>query len=279
MSNKSEKCIKKEKIIIKNQITKNKYKKSFPSNPKYVFKAFFCLKKAQIKKLFISFIIIFLFGLFNNINIIGNPQPENKCYNDKIHDITEFLNYYFRGNDKFRKFFTILGSLAIDILFLVSSILWAIYSIDWRYFINIMLFYGIRYIMNESSRLRCPDLIYLPYPGVPSIVVGYIQGSDFFFSGHCGFPILSMMEFIWVKKFWLASYSGFVILVETFLMEISREHYTIDIIVGVIFAHYITIYGRKIVDFFYDKIPFLKKLKKKNIDEMKKLKFNWILMD
>ena len=87
------------------------------------------------------------------------------------------------------------------------------------------------------------------------------------------------MEFIWVKKFWLASYSGFVILVETFLMEISREHYTIDIIVGVIFAHYITIYGRKIVDFFYDKIPFLKKLKKKNIDEMKKLKFNWILMD
>ena len=90
--------------------------------------------------------------------------------------------------------------------------------------------------MNESTRLTTPNLLYFPYPGFPSIVVGYLQGSDFFFSGHCGFPIINMMEYIWMKKYWFAAYCAFVDLVEIFLMTISREHYTIDIIVGIILA-------------------------------------------
>ena len=125
--------------------------------------------------------------------------------------------------------------------------------------------------MNESTRLRCPDLLYFPYPGFPSVVVGYIQGSDFFFSGHCGFPIISMMEFIWMKKFLLAAYAAIVSCIEIFLMEVSREHYTIDIIVGVIFSHYITILGREIIKFIYDKIKFLNKLKNENREELKRI--------
>ena len=253
--------------------------KTFPSNPKEVIKAFQSLKKPQIIKLSLSAIIIILFGIFNNIEIIGNPQPDNQCYHDVIHEWTKPLNYYFRGNDAFRIFFSILGSLAIDILFFLTFYSWAIYSIDWRYGINVMLFYGIRYIMNESTRLRTPDLLYFPYPGFPSVVVGYIQGSDFFFSGHCGFPIVSMMEFIWMKKYWLAWYAAFVSCVEIFLMEISREHYTIDIIVGVIFSHYITILGRNLVKWVYDKIEFLNKLKIKNREELNRIKFDWDVGD
>ena len=73
--------------------------------------------------------------------------------------------------------------------------------------------------MNESTRLTTPNLLYFPYPGFPSIVVGYLQGSDFFFSGHCGFPIINMMEYIWMKKYWFAAYCAFVDLVEIFLDE------------------------------------------------------------
>ena len=253
--------------------------KSFPSNPKEVFKAFTSLKTPQIIRLVISGIIIILFGIFNNIKIIDNPQPNNKCYEDLFHEWTKPLNYYFRGNDAFRIFFSILGSLAIDILFFISYFSWAIYSIDWRYGANTMFFYGIRYIMNESTRLRCPDLLYFPYPGFPSVVVGYIQGSDFFFSGHCGFPIISMMEFIWMKKFWLAGYAACVSCIEIFLMEVSREHYTIDIIVGVIFSHYITIHGREWIKFVYDKIKFLNKLKMENREELNRINKDWDVGD
>ena len=121
------------------------------------------MKKDQIIKLTISGIIIILFGVFNNVQIIGNPQPDNNCYEDVIHKWTDPLNYYFRGNDAFRVFFSILGSLTIDILFLLTYFSCAIYSIDWRYGVNTMLFYGIRYIMNESTRLITLDLLYFPY--------------------------------------------------------------------------------------------------------------------
>ena len=255
------------------------FQETFPSNPKEVIKAFKSLKKSQIIRLSFCGVIIILFAVFNNVQIIGNPIPENNCYFDVVHDWVKPFNYYFRGNKAFSSFLCIFGSLSIDILFLISYYSWAIYSIDWRYGINTMLFYGVRYIMNESARLRLPDLLYFPYPGFPSIVVGYIQGSDFFFSGHCGFPIVCMMEFIWLKKFWLAGYAMLVSCVEFTMMLACREHYTIDLIVGIIFGHYISIIGRDWIKFFYDKIKFLNKLKIQNRAELKRINFDWDIGD
>ena len=264
----------KEKILYKSSV-----QRKFPSNPKVVFKEFKSLKKAQIIKLSLSAVIIILFGVFNNVRIIGNPQPENNCYFDVVHSWTDPINYFFRGNNGFRVFFSIFGSLTIDIIFLFSFFSWGIYGVDWRFGVNILLFYGIRYIMNESTRLTTPNLLYFPYPGFPSIVVGYLQGSDFFFSGHCGFPIINMMEYIWMKKYWFAAYCAFVDLVEIFLMTISREHYTIDIIVGVIFSHYIAIHGRNWVKFVYDHIKFLNRLKMNNRKDLKRIKVDWDIGD
>ena len=269
-----------EKETMSSNSTSSTIQMNFPSNPKDVIIAFKSLKKPQIIKLSISGIIIILFAIFNNVQVIGNPTPDNNCYYDVVHDWAKPLNYYFRGNESFNKFLCILGSLTIDILFLISYYTWAIYSIDWRFGINTMLFYGIRYILNEVARLDAPNLMYFPYPGFPSIVVGYIQGSDFFFSGHCGFPVVCMMEFIWLKKFWIAGYALCVTCVEFLLMCLtSREHYTIDIIVGIIFGHYISIIGRDWIKFIYDKIGFLKKLKMQNREELKRIKLDWDIGD
>ena len=269
-----------EKETMSSNSTSSTIQMNFPSNPKDVINAFISLKKPQIIKLSISGIIIILFAIFNNVQVIGNPTPDNNCYYDVVHDWAKPLNYYFRGNEGFNKFLCILGSLTIDILFLISYYTWAIYSIDWRFGINTMLFYGVRYILNEVARLDAPNLMYFPYPGFPSIVVGYIQGSDFFFSGHCGFPVVCMMEFIWLKKFWIAGYALCVTCVEFLLMCLtSREHYTIDIIVGIIFGHYISIIGRDWIKFIYDKIGFLKKLKMQNREELKRIKLDWDIGD
>ena len=265
-----------EKETMSSNSTSSTIQMNFPSNPKDVINAFKSLKKPQIIKLSISGIIIILFAIFNNVQVIGNPTPDNNCYYDVVHDWAKPLNYY----EGFNKFLCILGSLTIDILFLISYYTWAIYSIDWRFGINTMLFYGIRYILNEVARLDAPNLMYFPYPGFPSIVVGYIQGSDFFFSGHCGFPVVCMMEFIWLKKFWIAGYALCVTCVEFLLMCLtSREHYTIDIIVGIIFGHYISIIGRDWIKFIYDKIGFLKKLKMQNREELKRIKLDWDIGD
>ena len=269
-----------EELEIKQEEPNNQSKKIlYPSNPIKVFKEFKNLRKEQIIKVSICAVIIILFGVFNNVKVIDDPIPSNHCYYDVVLEWLRPLNDYFRGSTVFRSFMSILGSLLIDIVFLITYFGWAIYSVDWRYSVTTMLFYGPRGLVQEIIRLTTPDRLYFPYPGFPSIVVGYIQGSDFFWSGHCGFPIIGMMEFIWMKRYYLAGFCGFVSFVEIVLMTMSREHYTIDIIVGLVFSHYITIHSRTLFKFIYDHISFLDKLKQQNREELKRINFNFDIGD
>ena len=248
------------------------FKKLYPSNPLEIIKELKNLNKIQHIKLLISGIIIILFGIFNNIQILGNPSPTNKCYYDVVLEWTRFLNSYFRTNDAYRIIITIIGSVLLDTVFIISSIYWAIYALDWRFCINTCLFYLARGIMQQILILGFPDLLYFKYPHFPSIVVGYIQGSDFFWSGHCGFPVMALIEFIWLKKYYLAGFCAFVLIFESFLMFNCREHYTIDIIFGIIFAHYISMHGKEWVNYIYEYFSFLKKIKNENREELRKIR-------
>lgn len=256
--------------------TRNKelYKKSYPSNPLKIIKELKNLNKDQKIKLLISLIIIFLFGILNNIEILGNPTPKNQCYYDMILEWTKFFNSYYRENDIYRILLTISSSVLIDIVFIITAFYWIFYAIDWRYSIIVFLFYLSRGIMQQILILGYPDLLYFKYPYFPSIVISYVQGSDFFFSGHCGFPIIGMMEFFWVKKYYLAGYCGFVSIFEFFMMVNCREHYTIDLIFGIIFGHYISIVGREWIDNLYEHYDFLNKLKFENKQELKKIGYH-----
>ena len=256
-----------ESAILKKKILKNRY----PSNPLEIITKFKNLKKGQIVKLFISLLIIALFAVFNNMQILGNPTPDNQCYYDVLHEWVIPLNKLYRGNKIYRTVLTIIGSVLLDLVYIINYFCWGVYAVDWRYGVSTMFFYGIRYILQETIRMKYPDRLFFEYPGFPSIVVGYIQGSDFFFSGHCGFPIIGMMEFIWLKKYYFSAYFAFVSFVEFFLMINCREHYTIDIIVGVVFSHYITILCRLWVRSIYDNIKFLDKLKMQNREELKRI--------
>lgn len=256
----------KEKIL-----NKNIENKTYPSNPLDIIKEFKHLKKEQLIKLSICVVIIVLFAVLNNIEILGNPTPPNNCYKDEILDLAIPLNRYYRGNDAYRIFLTIMGSVLLDIVYIICYFYWGVYAVDWRYGVTTMLFYGPRGVMQFLVRFRIPELAYFKYPHFPSIVVGYIQGSDFFWSGHCGFPVIGMMEFIWLKKYDLAGYCFFVSIVEFFLMLNCREHYFIDLFFGLIFSHYITILSRNWIKAIYDKIEFINKLKQQNREELKRI--------
>ena len=265
----------KEEAILNTKL----FKRNYPTNPLDIFKEFKNLKKDQKIKLSICGVIILLFIIFNNIQIIGNPIPDNQCYYDVIHEWVRPLNNFYRGNKIYRTILTIMSSVTIDIVYLINYFCWGVYAIDWRYGLTTMLFYLPRYIVQETIRMTYPDKLFFEYPGFPSIVVGYIQGSDFFFSGHCGFPIIGMIEFIWLKKYYFAAYFGFVSFVEIFMMINCREHYTIDIIVGIIFAHYITILSREWIKKIYDHFSFLNELKTQNREELKRIGFDFDIGD
>jgi len=266
----------------KEDYTKIKIEKKilYPTNPLHVFKEFKNLNKSQIIKLSISGVIIILFGIFNNIKIIKDPNLDNHCYYDVVLEWFRPYNDYFRGSKVFCSFMLIMGSVLIDIVFIVTYFGWALYAVDWRFSVTTMFFYGTRGLIQEIMRFTVPDRVYFPNPGFPSIVVTYIQGSDFFFSGHCGFPIIGMLEFIWMKRYYWAAYFGFVSFVEMILMAfLTREHYTIDMIVGIVFAHYITVHSRTWFKYIYDHFAFLDKLKQENRKELKRINFNFDIGD
>lgn len=114
------------------------------------------------------------------------------------------------------------------------------------------------------------DFIVWHSPGFLSFTVPYDRTRDFFFSGHTASLSIVMMEMFYLGWKWVGAFA-FVNLV--FMMNfliISRVHYTVDVIAGLIFAvtsFRLTILILKYEDFLLS-IPFyigrkiLKKVRK-----------------
>jgi len=85
------------------------------------------------------------------------------------------------------------------------------------------------------------------YPGLPSLAVSYLKSNDFFFSGHVGFPIIIGLEFKSQKNHYMYVFSLFTSFFEASTMIVLRGHYSIDLITGVIFSHYIYILTDKYI--------------------------------
>jgi hypothetical protein len=92
-------------------------------------------------------------------------------------------------------------------------------------------------------------------PGFFSIAVSYLKTNDFFFSGHVGVPVIIGLEFKNMGIYSMFYFSLFTICFEAFTMVVTRGHYCIDLITGVIVAHYIYIHVEKNIDYI-DKLWF-----------------------
>jgi hypothetical protein len=89
--------------------------------------------------------------------------------------------------------------------------------------------------------MKFPEGYLWEYPGFPAIAVSYLYTNDFFFSGHVGVPIILGLEFRKMGSNIFFYFAIFTVIVEAFTMIVTRGHYIIDLITGVIVAHYIYI--------------------------------------
>lgn len=112
--------------------------------------------------------------------------------------------------------------------------------------------------------MKFPEGILWGYPGFPSLMVSYLQTNDFFYSGHCGLPILLLCEYRLLGMKFLSFFCIFTFFIEAFAMITLRGHYTIDLIAGAIFAHYIWDNTNKYI-YLIDNLTFNKQKEKKNL--------------
>ena len=203
------------------------------------------ISKTQKLTCFLIVILVFIatnFFTFHEVEV-----AKQRCNIDKFFEMTENLNKIAREDEVFRKTLMILSSLLIDISVLSIGLGWLLFSRSWRPLLSIGLFYSLRGIINASFAMKYPENIIWEYPGIPSFSVSYHETSDFFFSGHVGINLIAAIELYRfnMKKISFLSFLG--IFLQIFTMIIFRGHYSIDLIAGLISAHYCDLISFRLV--------------------------------
>ncbi len=164
------------------------------------------------------------------------------AFNDKVlliffAPITKFLAEHLQVRD----LVLLTGFLNLDILMLVFIAYYIKFGNSFKPFICFLIFYGIRAILQNFFLLDYYPLYLFTYPGFRSISVPTSRAADFFFSGHTGCAFLLSLNFRSWGENKLFYYGCFVTFLQMFVMTVVRAHYSIDVIFGLLIAHYVWI--------------------------------------
>lgn len=179
-------------------------------------------------------VVCFLFFFFllkiKTIRVFKFEQaPIPECIYDTVHESTSPTNQYLIDHPTFRRVVIILSSVLIDIVFLFLIATFALKARTARVIYAILIFYGIRGICQSLFLFQFPPRWIFDDPGFFSIVVPYGRMSDFYFSGHSGFLMMTTLELIQMKVVW-AAFLNFVSMVYTaWMLCTTRAHYSIGI--------------------------------------------------
>lgn len=169
------------------------------------------------------------------------PFHETECLWDGVFDATADMNEFFKENVFYRNVLLILSSLLIDVLMVSSAIRFMFFAKTWRSLLFLVSFYSVRGLIMGMFLMKFPEGRIFEDPGFPSLTITYARTSDFFFSGHVGFATFAALENRYYRNFPLMYAALFTVMLESFTLTVTRAHYSIDIISGIVFAHYIWI--------------------------------------
>ncbi len=150
---------------------------------------------------------------------------------DVVHDLTAHWHRYFATNTRAANAALITSSLFIDIIGL-ALIGAAIFGPTFEPFLAILLLFGLRQICQSLCTLPPPPGIIWRNPGVPTLLVTYEVGNDFFFSGHTALAVLGAITAAHLGPAWLGLLAAVVALGEMMIVLILRAHYTLDVVAG-----------------------------------------------
>ena len=85
--------------------------------------------------------------------------------------------------------------------------------------------------------MKIPSTYIWQYPGLPSLFVPYSHG-DFFYSGHVGLVLAVALELFNYKINWLAIIALVFNFFNAFTLIVTRAHYSVDIVAGLLISHY-----------------------------------------
>jgi hypothetical protein len=187
---------------------------------------------------------ISILGVINATSGFLQQSEQTECITDKMFELTAPINQFFHVNPSVRHLTLICSSACIDILVLHFAYRFIFKARSWRAVLSAVAFYLTRGLLQVNSTqqlflMRVPPGYIWEYPGFPSLTVSYYPSTDFFFSGHVGFAFLCYLDFrVSRLNFW-ANFALAATCFEASVMLALQAHYFVDIVGGLVFAHYI----------------------------------------
>jgi hypothetical protein len=154
---------------------------------------------------------------------------------DALHTLTAGLNSYFYHSPTAANALLILSSALLDGLGIFLLARW-LFGPSVRPFLGLVLLLGLRQIMQAICALPAPPNMIWHYPGLPSALVTYSVGNDFFFSGHTAIAVFGGIELARLGRRWLTIVAVGIVVFEMATVLILRAHYTMDVFTGLLAA-------------------------------------------
>jgi len=168
------------------------------------------------------------------IKIPGHDQ----CIKDFAFEELKYFNRIANENKSFLRLSEIITSALLDLTLLSLIFITVLRTKTGSPFYIVVMFYGIRAIIQANFAMRFPVGGVWPYPGIPSLTVPYGLKRDFYYSGHCGF--LALNSYL-IRREGFQLLSVFMVVAIPFVAFVllsTRIHYSIDVPIGVFFGFY-----------------------------------------
>lgn len=207
--------------------------------------------------------IVIIAAILLSVFTMNDEGEKVKGIKDYVFIATGGMNEYFREDESRRNALLITCSTLLDILVLVGFYRFAVYATTYRLAMALVVFYSFRLILLQLAQFEQPEGYNWGWPGWFSLTVSYGQTQDFFYSGHVGICMIHFLEFYAVGWYWLSAYALVTLVMQVILMYALRSHYTVDMIAGIVFAHYFWILSEKysyLVDWHIFRIPLEKRM-------------------
>ena len=100
-----------------------------------------------------SFIVLIAitFIALNTVYGFALPNTKINCIDDKIFNLTQGINAFFKENVSYRHALIILSSLFIDFSVIFTTIHWACFGKSWRIILALIIFYGFRMLIQVKK--------------------------------------------------------------------------------------------------------------------------------
>lgn len=160
--------------------------------------------------------------------LIGRKAASAEPVGDWLHERTGPLHAWLAARPGAANAALATTSLFIDLfgLYLIGA---TILGPTVRPFAALLMLFALRQACQGLCTLPAPRGMIWRDPGLPTLLVTYGVGNDFFFSGHTAIAVLGAMELGRAGPPWLGAAAALVALLEMAAVVVLRAHYFMDV--------------------------------------------------